>query len=67
MAKYISEAYCLLNLSTSALVLFANPAIYSSSSPIICKGSFLIVLTIADSISKIIFNQTRLLKPNQIS
>ena len=54
--------YCLLNLS-SVLVLFANQAIYASFSPIKCKDSFLIVPTIANSTSKIIYDQIRLLKP----
>ena len=58
--------YSLLNLS-SALVLFANPAIYTSSSPTTCKDSFLIVLTIANSTPKIIYNQRRPLKPPQVS
>ena len=46
------DNYCLLNLS-SALVLFANPAIYVSSSPINCKDSFLIALTIATAHPKL--------------
>ena len=38
----INSDHCLLNLSI-ALVLFANPAIYASSSPISCKYSFLTI------------------------
>ena len=53
-----------LNLS-SALVLFMNPAIYASSSPIKCKDTFLIVLTIASSTSKIIYNQIRSSNPHK--
>ena len=62
----LGKHYCLLNLS-GALVLFANPAIYASSSRITCKDSFLIVLSIANSTSKIIYNQIRSLKPRQVS
>ena len=58
--------YCLLNLS-HALVLFANPAIYASSSPMTNKDSFLTVLTVANRTSKIIYNQIRLFKPTQVS
>ena len=58
--KYIS-LYCLSNLS-SALVLFANPAIYASSSLLTCKDSFLFVLMIANSTPKIIYNQIISLK-----
>ena len=60
-------SYCLLRLS-SALLLLENAAIYASSSPITCKDSFLIVLMIANSTFKIIFNQIRSLKtPSKVS
>ena len=44
--------YCLLNLSC-ALVLFANPAISASPSPITRKDIFLIASTIASSTSQL--------------
>ena len=64
LRKYGS--YCLLNLS-SVLVLFTNPGIYARSSPLTCKDSFLIVLKIANSTSKTIYNQIRSFKPLQVS
>ena len=61
----MNSSYSLLNLSC-ALVLFANPGSYASSSPITCKDPFLVVLTIANGTSKIIHNQIRSLKPAQV-
>ena len=65
MTRKTTIIYCLLNFS-SALVLFANPAIYASPSPIACKDSFLTVLMITNSTSKVIYNQIRSLNPTQV-